>query len=66
MEEKRQRKCNYEEVHALYKTTKKVPASADPVDVKPKEKIVPAHRFMKDNFLISRPTVPMVEQFYEK
>lgn len=65
MDEKKKKQCDYEEVHALYKTMKKVkPATADEPTMPSKKPHVP--RFSKENFFISRPTVPMVEQFYEK
>ena len=65
LDEKRKKQCNYEEVHALYKTTKKARPSSANTDELP-EKKPPVPRFSKDNFFISRPAIPMVEQFYEK
>ena len=61
--EKKKKQCDYEKVHALYKTMPKVKQTDEPA-AREKKPAVP--RFSKDNFFISRPTVPMVEQFYEK
>ena len=63
MNEKKKQQCNYEKVHALYKTMKKVKPTDEP-STQEKKPLVP--RFSRDNFFISRPAVPMVEQFYEK
>ena len=49
----------------MYKTTKKARPSSANTDELP-EKKPPVPRFSKDNFFISRPAIPMVEQFYEK
>ena len=56
---KNKNKCNYEEVHALYKHQKKAkvptaPSSSDEGQVPPKKPPVP--RFTRDNFFISKPT----------
>ena len=50
-------------MHALYKTMPKVKKNEEPTAPE-KKPLVP--RFSKENFFISRPAVPMVEQFYEK
>ena len=60
----KKKQCNYEEVHALYKTQKKpkpatAPSSSDEQQAPSKKPPVP--RFTRDNFFISRPTVPMIE-----
>ena len=63
-------KCTYEQVHALYRTQKKqaklptAPSSSDEGQLPTKKPPVP--RFTRDNFFISKPSVPMIQQFYEK
>lgn len=64
------KQCNYEEVHALYKTEKKVrpktPTDKQSDEQQALQKKPQVPHFIRDNFFISRPAVPMIEQFYEK
>ena len=64
----KKKQCNYEEVHALYKTQKKPKPNTAPSssDEQAPVKKPPVPRFTRDNFFISRPAVPMIEQFYER
>ena len=64
--EKKKKQCNYEEVHALYKTQKKADKKSASSDSEVPQKKPPVPKFTADAFYISKPAVHMVEAFYEK